>query len=86
MKRIKKHYRPTIFNVGDFLYCHDHDMNKALYGIIIKIIKNKNGTKTLTIRWSDLFVAIEECTETTALARIKARLWNYKPVYGSTNV
>jgi len=86
MKWIKKHYRPTIFHIGDFLYCHDHDMGKALYGIIINIFKNKNGTKTLTIRWSDVFVAIEECSEATAIARIKERLWNYKSVYGSTDV
>ena len=75
IKKISRH-----FQTGDLIYCFDETMNRGIYGYIINITRNENGTQDLMIRWTDLFVAIEYCNSVEALSRIKKGLWSYKPL------
>jgi len=76
LKKISKH-----FQTGDLIHCFDSTVNKSIYGQIIAIYENKNGTQDLVIRWTDVFVVVERCNSLEALKRIESGLWNLKPVY-----
>tara|TARA_R100000008_G_C3503367_1_gene124872 strand:- start:103 stop:381 length:279 start_codon:yes stop_codon:yes gene_type:complete len=77
-RRFRKH-----FQTGDLIYCFDNTMNKSIYGQIISIYENKNGTQDLVVRWTDMFVAVERCNSLEALKRLESGLWKLKPMYRS---
>ena len=69
--------RRPVFQLGGLLSCWDEEHNKTIYGYIIDVKGNDIGGYETIIRWNDIFVAAQYCTETQILKYIKMKLWRY---------
>ena len=79
LPKVKYVFKKQPFRKGDFITCWDDELCRTISGQVVGISKTEFGTYDLTIRWNDVFVAVERCDVTEAIKRIKMGLWKYKP-------